>query len=112
MARAHTRTLTKATPTVRTADGSVSNWNFIAKFVDDLNGWERLYDFDMNLPEESTKAPEDFTASDILALIPETYNEIYDAHWHSQHPDPNPPAPVEEVVAEFDLSELKVTANT
>jgi hypothetical protein len=111
MARSHTRTLTKATPTVRTADDAVINWKFTVDFVDSLNGWSRTYDFDVDLPESSIKTPSDFSKADILALIPETYDHIYEAHWQSQNPDPNPAPAVEAVVSDFDLSDLKTVVS-
>ena len=102
MARSHKRIIKKATPTVRSADGIVKSWDIDVVFVDDLDGWNRTYSFSESDLEWMKKKPTDFTEADLLKFIPGTYDHIFEAHYDSM----NPGAPVEEKVADFDLSNL------
>ena len=102
MARSHKRIIKKATPTVRSADGIVKSWDIDVVFVDDLDGWNRTYSFSESDLEWMKKKPTDFTEADLLKFIPGTYDHIFEAHYDSMHPG----EPVEEKVADFDLSTL------
>lgn len=96
----YTKTLKKATPTVRTTDGIVKSWDIEVIYKANSNGWSRAYPHQEDV-EYLNKKVTDFTKADLLAFsnLPDA---VWDAHWEAH----NVPA-TEEKVGDFNLNDLK-----
>lgn len=97
-----TKILKKATPTVRTADGVVKKWEIEVVFKNNGDGWTRSYPHTEEDLEYMGKTPEQFSAADLIALMPSVIDTVFKHHWEAAHPGPA----VEEKVSNFDISTL------
>lgn len=94
-----TKTITKATPTVD-VDGNVIKWDIEVKY--ELNGYEST--FSKSADVEPTKAPADFSKTELWALADET---ALDAVYESQYESVVlAPAPTTETISDFDINSL------
>jgi|SRR5210317_830355 len=99
MAQTYTKTLKKAVPTVRTADGVVTEWELEVICVADSNGWKTTYN-EREEVEYLGKTPEQFTKAELLAMV-QINDHVFDAHWQAH----NTPA-VTERKPDFPLTSL------
>ena len=102
-----TKILKKATPTVRTSDGVVKKWEIEVVYKNNGDAWTRSYPHTEEDLEYLGKTPEQFTANELVALMPSVLDTVFQHHWEAAHPGPA----VEEKLTTFDLSTLG-TANT
>lgn len=94
-----TKVITSATPTVD-LDGNVIKWEVSLKYS--LNGYEST--FNRQVDVEPTKAPEDFSKTELLALIDV---ELLDAVYDQQYESTQVPVEVTETkIDNFDVNSL------
>ena len=93
-----TKTLKKATPTVRTDDGIVKTWEI--EVVYQYNGFKRDYSHREDV-EYLNKAPNEYTKAQLIAMMPSVMDAVFDSHYDTF----NTP-PTEERVSNFNLSDL------
>jgi hypothetical protein len=96
----YTKTLKKAQPTLRLADGVVKKWDLEVIYKADSNGWSRTYPHSEDV-EYLNKPVSGYTKSELLAMsnLPDA---VWDAHWEA-HNSP----PTEERVGDFNLNDLE-----
>lgn len=99
-----TKTLRKAIPTVRTQDGVVKSWEIEVLYsytntADET--WSRSYPHREENLEYLNKTPEQFTKAELVALMPDVMDAVFDSHYETF----NTP-PTTERVAEFNLNNL------
>lgn len=93
-----TKTLKKATPTIRTEDGIVKQWEI--EVVYSHNGFTRDYPHRADV-EYLHKTPIEYTKAELIALMPPNLDNVFDSHYDSF----NTP-PTTERVSDFKLSDL------
>lgn len=97
----HTKVLKHATPTVRTSDGVVKEWEIEVVYTSDENGWKTTYTHREDV-EYLGKTATEYTKSELVAMMPTTYdNHIFSAHWEAHN---LPPTEVRQ--SNFDLGNL------
>lgn len=104
-----TKTLTKAIPTARAADGFVTRWEIEVEYAyagdgADLPEWKTTYSESKEIDEPS-KAATSYTKAELIAMMPAV---IEDHVFHAHYEAFNLPQPEPEVAAdnEFDISNL------
>lgn len=102
-----TKTLKKATPTIRSEDGVVKSWNIevIYSYAGDveksLPAWKTTYS-ETEEVEYLNKTVDQFTKSELIGFMsPMIENHIFEAHYEAQ----NLPAK-EEYLSEFNINSL------
>jgi Rps23 Pro-64 3,4-dihydroxylase Tpa1-like proline 4-hydroxylase len=102
-----TKTLKKATPTARSADGIVKSWDIevVYSYAGDeennLPAWKTSYSENEDV-EYMEKTVDQFTKAELIGFMsPMIENHIFEAHYESQ----NLPA-TEERVSNFDINSL------
>jgi len=102
-----TKTLKKATPTVRAADNVVKSWeievvySYAGDEVNNLPAWKTSYSENEDV-EYLGKTVDQFTKAELIGFMsPMIENHIFEAHYDSQ----NLPA-TEERVGNFDINSL------
>lgn len=93
-----TKTLKKATPTVRIEDGVVKTWEI--EVVYEYNGFRKDYNTRSDV-EYLEKTANQYTRAELIALMPPVIDQVFDSHYDTF----NSP-PVEERVSDFKLSDL------
>jgi hypothetical protein len=93
-----TKTLKKATPTVRTDDGVVKSWEI--EVIYSYGDFSRAYPHDEDV-EYLNKTPEQFTKAELVALMPPNMDNVFDSHYDTH----NTP-PTQERVTDFNLNNL------
>ena len=99
-----TKTLKKASPTVRSSDGIVKAWDIEVVYTHthkDGTTWSRSYPHTESDLEYLNKVPTDFTAQELIDMMNSNMDTIFDAHYEAH----NLPA-TEEKVSSFDLNSL------
>ena len=98
-----TKTLTRAIPTVRISDGVVKRWNIEVSYshtnCEDVT-WSNTYSHNVDV-EELGKTATEFTKADLLGMMPEVFDSVFDSHYETY----NTP-PVEECDNDFDVDQL------
>lgn len=105
-----TKTLKKATPTIRTADNVVKSWEVEVEYAyagdpdatdPALPAWKNTYSERKDVEDEGRVAT-DFTQAELMAMLPSVIdNHIFEAHYEAFN---LPPA--EERISDFDISTL------
>jgi hypothetical protein len=102
-----TKTLKKATPTIRTSDNVVKSWDIevVYSYAGDeennLPAWKTSYNENEDV-EYLGKTVDQFTKAELIGFMsPMIENHIFEAHYESQ----NLPA-TEERVGNFDINSL------
>lgn len=98
-----TKTLKKASPTVRTTDNVVKQWDIEVIYAhtnNDGKTWSRAYPHTEDV-EYLSKTPSQFTKAELISLMPSNMDVIFDAHYDAH----NAPV-VEEKVSNFSLDDL------
>lgn len=93
-----TKTLKKATPTVRSSDGIVKSWEI--EVVYQYSGFKRDYTHREDV-EYLGKEPSEYTKAQLVAMMPAVIDSVFDSHYDTF----NTP-PTEERVSDFNLSDL------
>ena len=93
-----TKTLKKATPTVRNSDGVVKVWEI--EVVYQHNGFKRDYSHREEV-EYLEKETSEYTKAQLIAMMPAVIDSVFDSHYDTF----NTP-PTEERVSNFNLSDL------
>lgn len=93
-----TKTLKKATPTIRSSDGIVKSWEIEVVF--EHNGFKRDYSHREEV-EYLEKEPSEYTKAELIAMMPAVIDSVFDSHYDTF----NTPA-TEERVSNFSLSDL------
>lgn len=102
-----TKTLKKATPTVRLSDNVVKEWNvevvysYAGDVEKNLPAWKTFYTETEDV-EYLGKTVDEFTKAELISFMgPVIENSIFEAHYESQ----NMPA-TEKCVGDFDINTL------
>lgn len=93
-----TKTLKKATPTIRTEDGVVKQWEI--EVVYSYNDFTRDYSTRADV-EYLDKTPTQYTKAELVALMPPNMDNVFDSHYETFTTPPT-----EERVSNFKLSDL------
>ena len=98
-----TKTLKKATPTVRTGDNIVKSWEIEVIYThtrDDDTTWSRAYPHTEDV-EYLSKETSGFTKAELIGFMPSNMDVIFDAHYEAHNT-----LPTEEKVSNFNLNDL------
>lgn len=95
----YTKTLTKATPKVRKADGVVLEWEIEVLLVSTENGWKKK-EREREEVGYMGKTVDQFTKTELLEMV-NVNDHVFDAHWEAH----NTPAK-DERIDDFDINSL------
>ena len=105
-----TKTLISAKPRIRSSDDVVISWdleveyNLAANTENSLPEWSTVYSSDINT-ESLNKTADGFTKSELISLMPEAYDRVFDDHY--EHFNNLNEKPVEVIVnEEFNVDSL------
>ena len=102
---ANVKNLVSGFPTIDTATGFVSSWNYTINVVEDKEGedlFSRGYPVTWTIDTPS-KAPSAYTQDELLAAIPAGIDAAFDAAYEVSQPSYTPP---QENINDFDIHSL------
>lgn len=101
----YTKTLTKAVPTVYTSNNVVLRWDisFTAdSTVEGANAFSRDYRYSVDVANGAVLST--YTANSVLALIPEAFDDVFDAHYIAFSNNVAPTPPTTNTMSDFTFS--------
>lgn len=106
-----TKTIVSAKPAVRASDNIVMNWELEVEYTfagdpdNSLPEWSSTYGHNAET-EHLNKTLADFTRAELIGMMPEVYDNVFDDHYEHFNNINQPTADVITVDEEFDLNSL------